>query len=131
MIHMKYFHKKKELTKINNEANKQLDDELITEAKSVKSTSLKCKLCSKFFSRVSNLNRHIATIHEKKTKFKCHICNKCFGHSRSLTDHIITVHEKLKPHQCSICANRFSQHSNLKQHIDSVHKNIKDHVCRN
>ena len=38
MIHMKYFHKKKKQKKTNKEAKKPLGDELITGAKSEKST---------------------------------------------------------------------------------------------
>lgn len=121
LIHIKYFHKNKNQIKINPKPKKSMGDELISSGKSINSTSLKCKLCTKMFSNKYTLNAHIATIHEKTTKFQCPICQKCFSRSNAISDHINSVHEKLKPHKCSFCAKSFSLIGNLKKHTNRVH----------
>ena len=67
---MKYFHKNPKRIKINTEAKKPFGDELLTGAKSQKTTPPKCELCSKILSNKYVLKTHMATVHEKKTKFQ-------------------------------------------------------------
>ena len=123
-IHTNYFHKDPNQININTETKKPLGNELLTGAKSQKTTPSKCKVCSKILSNKYNLKIHISDVHEKQKRFQCHICEKSFAQSNTLRDHKIAIHEKLKPHKCSFCAKRCTFKHNLKKHIDTVHKNI-------
>ncbi|XP_071498255.1 uncharacterized protein [Diadema antillarum] len=50
-----------------------------------------CKVCSKSFSRRSNLHRHMS-VHGPQyayyTKYTCHICNKSWGEQSKFSDHM-------------------------------------------
>ena len=54
-----------------------------------------CSICKKNFSKIYNLNRHLATRHENKTKnerflkkFKCEFCSKAFYECNKLKIHV-------------------------------------------
>ena len=70
--------------------------------------SLKCECCDKFFSKKSNLVRHMMrkeNSYEKKETAKrpenCPHCGKLFGSKESATTHVKNVHGEIP--SCSIC----------------------------
>ena len=83
--------------------------------------TFKCSQCEATCSRKSDLNRHIATVHEGK-KFKCPFCDVRFTRMEKIKNRISKVHEGKKAFQCSICNAMFSKLSNFTQHFESVHE---------
>ena len=110
MIHMKYFHKKKNQTKINKQAKKNNADQMETRARS----------SSKVNTRIS---------HEKIKNIKCFGCRET-SHTEPETSHIESAHQMLKSNKCSLCVKSFCSKGNLNRHIDMVHNNLKKHVCQ-
>lgn len=56
-----------------------------------KRKSTVCPHCNKQFSRVSNLNRHVRTVHGLK-KFCCKECNKSYATLHKLNEHLRVMH---------------------------------------
>jgi hypothetical protein len=46
------------------------------------------------FSKLSNLKKHVRTVHEQAKSFKCHECGKLFGHKHVLNRHLSSVHKR-------------------------------------
>lgn len=63
-----------------------------------------CKLCSKEFIRLFNLNQHLLThkTPRPEMKHKCEICSRVFNRANTLKRHHIT-HTKEKNFPCEIC----------------------------
>merc|ERR1712037_935657 len=95
-----------------------------------------CTICGTSFGRISDLKRHIETVHEgkRKTDLKRHMetvhegkrthcpqCSASFARKTDLKRHIETVHEGKKA-QCPICSASFSRQTDLKRHVESVHE---------
>ncbi|KAA8497782.1 Transcription factor hamlet [Porphyridium purpureum] len=76
-----------------------------------------CELCGKHFSRRTELQRHVRTVHEGEKPFACKLCGKAFSQSPHLMSHIKTVHERRRDFQCETCDRRFSERSNLVKHV--------------
>ena len=47
-----------------------------------------CPQCDKQFSKVSNLNRHVATVHSAERKYVCKNCNKSYSDVHKLDNHL-------------------------------------------
>ena len=88
-----------------------------------------CPTCRKDFTRASNLNKHIATVHRQEKLFPCTQCEKQFSHKGNLNDHIAAVHEGSKPYKCSTCGKGFTQARHLNTHISNVHLKEKQFPC--
>ena len=58
---------------------------------------------------------------------KCDPCGKSFTELSNLERHLHTVHDGYKDYKCESCSKAFSDKRNLKRHIDSVHNGQKDH----
>ena len=71
----------------------------------------KCKLCEKSFSQETDLNTHIANVHQgildftqkEKSSFECEICNYRSIAKSKLEAHISSIHEGKKPYRCEFC----------------------------
>lgn len=69
-----------------------------------KNSDIKCQICGKQYSRLTNLQRHVSSAHPKEfnvkqkmlTSHTCNICNKNFSRSDHLTRHKKTVHKNAK-----------------------------------
>ena len=91
--------------------------------------SLACNKCGSVLASISNLNRHIRTVHENQLPYKCMECDKEFGQKTCLNTHIRTVHEGKRPYKCDQCAKEFGQKSNRNTHIRTVHKKQRPFKC--
>ena len=83
------------------------------------------KHVKKNFRFKSELNSHIASVHEARNSFKCNMCDKSFSQKGNMYLHVETVHEGRKAFKCDICDQCYSQKSNLKTHIANNHSNAK------
>merc|ERR1712110_843477 len=87
------------------------------------------------FGSLSDLRRHLGSLHFKLKMHKCLQCDASFSEKFKLNVHIKSVHEGIKKlyksnqHRCSFCNGSFSRPSSLAEHIKSVHENIKDIKC--
>ena len=85
-----------------------------------------CPSCQALFSRKTDLKRHIETVHEGK-RTHCHLCSASFSRKTDLKRHVETVHEG-KRTLCPNCSASFSRKTGLKQHIETVHEREKNTV---
>ena len=60
---------------------------------------LKCNLCTTKYKNVSDLERHIKSVHENHEKFDCRNCNTSFVTKWRLEKHI-KMHYKLHLKEC-------------------------------
>lgn len=104
--------------------------------------SYECDICSRNYSKLKGLKRHMQSKHFAKTKnpskavnktrVKCTICEKEFVSKDSLKSHKYRSHDKRNWKECQIC-NR--SYDNLKRHMQNVHseegktKNQVCHIC--
>merc|ERR1712008_250309 len=71
-----------------------------------------CTICGTSFGRISDLKRHIETVHEGK-RTHCPQCSASFARKTDLKRHIETVHEGKKA-QCTICSASCSRQTDLR-----------------
>ena len=93
---------------------------------------IKCDICKKIFTTMSNLKNHKRTVHENERSFNCNLCDKIFKEKGTLKRHQnthITGEEKLT-FKCKILDEGFTRNFNLNQHIRSIHEKIKPFVCQ-
>jgi len=81
-----------------------------------------CDVCSKTFTNVQNMQRHIKLVHKglKPLDFTCEICQKGFSSSTAVNEHM-TMHTGEKPHKCEQCDKCFTQRSSLCAHRKRCH----------
>ena len=65
----------------------------------------KCDTCEAKFTQKSNLNTHIAAIHEGRKRLKCDTCDAKFTQKSKLNTHVVTVHEEMKPYVIYVMLN--------------------------
>jgi stress-induced morphogen len=86
------------------------------------SNDTKCYQCSKRFSSVSDLQKHIDAVHYGDS-YDCEICGVKFSRSENLARHKTVKH--MEPHvstyACTDCGKRFSRSDNLERHAAVVH----------
>ena len=82
-----------------------------------------CPICHSYFSKNTDLKRHIETVHEGQ-KTPCSICNALFSRKTDLKRHVETVHEGKRTH-CHLCSASFSRKTDLKRHVETVHEGKK------
>ena len=56
----------------------------------------KCNICDYSCSTKSDLNRHVASVHEGKKPFKCDICDYSSSRKGDLIKHVASTHEGKK-----------------------------------
>ena len=96
----------------------------------LKTKSIRCSFCNKSFTRISSLNTHVASVHEKRKNHKCLKCGKMFSKLCNLKDHHNT-HDGVRKFKCDQmqCGKSFFKLSTLKSHVASVHEKKKNHKC--
>ncbi len=89
-----------------------------------------CDMCDKKYANEKYLYNHKLRVHGAK-KYVCKYCSKDFTNMPNLKRHIFLLHERTaeKPHQCSQCGKRFTLKSNLKDHIQTIHRKIYKVRC--
>ena len=89
---------------------------------STNTSVIECPTCSKRFSSISNLNRHIKT-HDSLEGKACDICNKTFSRSDLLHKHK-KIHEKVlqkRAHICKMCNFSSDRLYNVERHMENKH----------
>ena len=88
-----------------------------------------CHICEKTFSKKSNLNTHIRTVHEEIKVFECARCGRRFPALGDMERHVSSVHDKIKPFKCPTCESRFARKDEMQNHCITVHEKIKRFRC--
>lgn len=73
-----------------------------------------CPFCLKLLTTRSNLQRHIATHHQRQS-FTCATCGKTFTRKDRLTEHE-KLHTGEAPYTCEECGKNFSRRDNMNVH---------------
>lgn len=81
-----------------------------------------CKECRRAFKEKGNLNKHVASVHEKRKTQACPHCSKLFAFKDGLVRHISQVHLNERPFHCAPCRQWFKQLSHLAKHNKTIHK---------
>ncbi|XP_076003244.1 uncharacterized protein LOC142996224 [Genypterus blacodes] len=85
-----------------------------------------CSVCSKGFSRFSQLEEHKST-HAAFKPFRCLECGKSFTQKTRLKTHQ-SVHTGERPFSCKICGKMFSRQDNCLRH-ERFHSGLKPFSC--
>ena len=94
-----------------------------------KPKTLKCDLCSKYFSLEKQLKTHIKGVHQGIRNHSCDKCDKTYQTSSAMRYHKEMVHFGIKRHKCNDCEFGSTFPSDLQKHIKQVHLKIKSHKC--
>jgi KRAB domain-containing zinc finger protein len=85
-----------------------------------------CDVCSKEFSRMSDLVRH-KLIHNSERPYCCGVCSKVFNHKGHLTTHK-RLHSGDRPYCCDVCSKAYTTNSGLVVHKRS-HSGERPYRC--
>ena len=91
-----------------------------------------CKICKKGFPRMTNLKRHIDSVHEGKKPYKCQRCDANFGQKSGMKKHLKVVHDEENPvsgfdYLIELSVN--DKEIPPKEHIESDHDGQKPFIC--
>ncbi|KAG5669403.1 hypothetical protein PVAND_017290 [Polypedilum vanderplanki] len=93
----------------------------------------KCKICSKIFSSLCVLNKHIDFVHKNKKphkRFECDFCAKRFFLKTTLSHHIRSIHLDTKLiFECDFCDKKFKNKLAVKLHFRKHQEKIKCNQC--
>lgn len=96
----------------------------------------KCDVCSRVFTKKSNLNRHHRLIHthnperDRKAKLvhRCEVCDRVCENELGLKLHRRT-HADEHPFKCAECGRVFTKKSNLLRHCQLAHTEERPYQC--
>lgn len=88
---------------------------------------IKCLYCSKSYSTLRNLKRHL-DIHDENKTHVCKLCNKKFALGETLIDHLVR-HKGYKPYTCDICNKSYIHIAKIRDHMKS-HSDKKVRIIR-
>ncbi len=98
-----------------------------TVAPSVKSKMYKCPKCTSTFNSMDLLKEHKASHYGNKI-YKCKLCSFFAIRSTNLTVHVKRTHNRIRPYQCSVCDKQFFTKGHLSRHF-VVHSGVKAFEC--
>lgn len=89
-----------------------------------------CELCPMKFFNILELRTHRAT--HKDTEIKCQICSKDYSRMAHLQRHIASTHPdefnisvSHRTHVCQVCDRQFNRSDHLSKHVRNVHKGMQ------
>jgi uncharacterized C2H2 Zn-finger protein len=100
-----------------------------------------CPYCGAEFSSASELNEHIAKVHQAAPPtvyYKCPYCGAMFTSQDMLNKHISEAHQQPPPptsttlYICPYCGAKFTSEADLKRHIEQAHSTpppVTYYVC--
>lgn len=108
----------------NSDDNMDIDFELTPTIPKQKKRPI-CYLCGRDFTNVSNLRRHLNTLHlERKQKFKCFKCEEVFTDKRTLNNHQRCSHREAQSvFICDFCGTEKPSSSALVEHFE-IHQKL-------
>jgi uncharacterized C2H2 Zn-finger protein len=89
--------------------------------KEPKSRRHACPQCDYKARDVTDLSRHVRTVHEQRREHACTQCKKAFGQAGNLRVHVRAVHEQRRDHACPQCYAAFGSAGHLSRHVRTVH----------
>ena len=92
------------------------------------SETFDCKLCSKFFTRIQDLKRHINTVHSVDKSQICDICGKVIGKREAMAKHLLVHQKASKGFHCSVCGKAYARKASLVKHKCQVKKKVMPQV---
>ncbi|XP_046821557.1 zinc finger protein 717-like [Vespa crabro] len=81
----------------------------------LRAVTFSCRVCSKEFDNVAEVDQHTRTHLENAEEHKCNICKKMFKTSAQLNEHL--KHHLSRAHPCPICPKAFINRTTLKIHL--------------
>lgn len=83
----------------------------------------KCDLCSKTFTVLKSLRKHIFGCHVENPPIKCdhEMCNKTFNSQSGLRNHIKNSHLDNQKVECKNCGKNFLHKSSFRKHVRRMH----------
>nr|CAD7425093.1 unnamed protein product [Timema monikensis] len=109
----------------------------------IKETLFSCKVCSKTFTKLVYLRRHVI-IHSDRRPYECKVCKNTFTRSGDLSKHMrihtreltklekedTAIHEYAGEFVCKLCSRSFSKEFYLKQHtVVHIEKEPTTYLC--
>ncbi|XP_043669742.1 zinc finger protein 431-like [Vespula pensylvanica] len=81
----------------------------------LRAVTFSCRVCSKEFDNVAEVDQHTRTHLENAEEHKCNICKKMFKTNMQLNEHL--KHHLSRAHPCPICPKAFINRTTLKIHL--------------
>ncbi|XP_037928916.1 RE1-silencing transcription factor-like [Teleopsis dalmanni] len=106
--------------------NYEPEDELIKQARPVKTNVFPCPECERSFPLRQLRDIHMAN-HVRERCFQCPDCDKSFFSKYDLQKHSV-IHTGYRPFKCTICDKAFTRATLLYRHEKS-HTDVPKHLC--